>query len=147
MKKQRAEEVMTRQPKGLGRNHTVADAVEIMNSEKCGFVPITDSDSNATLVGLLTDRDIALKSCCEGGQGPDTPVEKVMTTNLFCCSPDDDISSVCKTMERAGVRRIPVVDTEQKLVGVISMHDLAQTLSGSELGRTDDAILEQEPNN
>ena len=148
MKNLRAEEFMTRQPRSVNRDETVSRAVEIMSSEKCGIVPVVNSDNDSTLVGVVTDRDIALRACGNGGHGPDESVEKVMTSSsLFCCSPDDDLQRVTQIMENAGVRRVPVVDGENKVIGIVSLADVARRVDKTVLGSTDDKILEMKPNN
>ena len=141
----RAEEVMTRDPKAITSSQTVADAVQIMKTEHCGVVPIVDEGEN-TIVGLVTDRDIALGCCDSGGLGPDTPISTVMSTNLFCVDKSEDLSAVQQMMERSGVRRIPVVEEDNRLVGIISMKDLADNLGDGKFGKTESAVLQQEPN-
>jgi CBS domain-containing protein len=141
----RAEEIMTRDPKTLTSSQTVADAVQIMKSEHCGVVPIVN-EGEKTIIGVVTDRDIALGSCDSGGKGPDTPISSIMSTSLFCVDRSEDLSAVQKMMESAGVRRIPVVEEDNKLVGIISMKDLADNLGVGSLGGTDSVVLQQKPN-
>jgi CBS domain-containing protein len=143
----KVEEVMTRDPKTITSDQNVSDAVSIMKSENCGIVPVVEAGASR-IVGVVTDRDIALGSCNSGGTGPNTPISSVMTSsNLFCVDKEEDLSEVCKMMERAGVRRVPVVEDGDKLVGIISMKDLAENLGEKSLGETDQSILQQKPNN
>ena len=141
-----AEEIMTRQPSCVSPTQQVSDAVEIMTSQDCGVVPVVDSTTGGALVGIITDRDIALRACSPGAQGPATSIVDVMTTNLFCVSPQDSIERVREVMAEAGVRRVPVVE-QTKLVGIISMKDIAEESSAQATGRTDEQILGQKPNN
>jgi CBS domain-containing protein len=141
----KAQDVMTRNPETVTSEQTVADAVSIMKSEHCGIVPVVSADSQS-LVGVVTDRDIALGCCDSGASGPDTPVSAVMSQNLFCVDPDEDISKVQQMMERAGVRRIPVIAEDNHLVGIISLKDIADQLDDDRVGRTEGAILSQKPN-
>lgn len=142
----RAEEIMTREPSCVSPTQQVADAVEIMKKEDCGVVPVVDSKAGGSLVGIITDRDIALRACCDGAGGPSTTISQVMTTNLFCVAPQDSIERVRQVMSEGGVRRVPVVE-ENRLVGIISMKDLSDESSARVVGETDESILGQAPNN
>lgn len=142
----KASEVMTSSPRTVTAAQPVADAIQIMKTENCGVVPVVSPEDNSSLVGLVTDRDIAMKACEDGASGPQMPVVEVMSTNLFVVSPDDTLPHVRQIMEQAGVRRVPVVENE-RLVGIISMKDLADKLNYDSIGETDDKILSQEPNN
>lgn len=141
-----ASEIMTKVPQTVTATQPVADAVEIMKAENCGVVPVVSPEDSSSLVGIVTDRDIALRACCEDGSGPNTPVVEAMSTNLFVVAPQDPLPKIREIMETAGVRRVPVVE-DNHLVGIISMKDIAEKTGSRELGETDDRILTQEPNN
>lgn len=138
---------MTRDPRTVTPNQTVAEAVKVMTNEDCGVVPVVRSDRELQVVGVVTDRDIALRACNENGPGPSATVSSVMTSNVFCVNPGDDLARVREVMESAGVRRVPVVDDNQQLLGIISMKDVAENTGDKEVGGTDSRILEQKPNN
>ncbi|MEO5929881.1 MAG: CBS domain-containing protein [Candidatus Kapaibacterium sp.] len=142
----KASEVMTPIPQTVTPTQTVAAAVDIMKSEDCGVVPVVSPEDRSSLVGIITDRDIALRACCEGSDGSRTPIMEAMTTNLFVVAPDDSLPHVKMIMEQAGVRRVPVVENNH-LVGIISLKDLSDTLGGRGIGDTDTRILGQDPNN
>lgn len=142
----KASEIMTPSPQTVTAAQQVADAIQIMKAENCGVVPVVSPEDNCSLVGVVTDRDIALKACEEGASGPQMPVVEAMTTNLFVVSPEDSLPRIKQIMEDAGVRRVPVVEND-RLVGIISMKDLADKLHYNSIGETDDKILSQEPNN
>jgi len=141
-----AKEIMTRMPQTVTPTQTVADAVQIMKSESCGVVPVVNPEDGSSLVGIITDRDIALRACAPGCDGVETPVVEVMSSNLFVVAPEDPLPRVRQIMETAGVRRVPVCDHD-RLVGIISLKDLADNAPSGELGRIDDSILSQDPNN
>jgi CBS domain-containing protein len=143
----RAEEIMTRDPRTVTPNQTVADAVKVMTTEDCGIVPVVESDRDMHVVGVITDRDIALRACAPDGPGPNASVSSVMSSNVFCVSPSDELGRVREVMESAGVRRVPVVTEDQKLLGIISIKDIAENAGDREVGQTDSKILEQKPNN
>ena len=141
-----AADIMTKVPQTVTAAQPVADAIEIMKAENCGVVPVVSPEDSSSLVGIVTDRDIAIKACADGCSGPSTPIVEAMSTNLYVVAPDDTLPRVRQIMEDAGVRRVPVVD-EDRLVGIISMKDLADHTSSKTVGETDDKILGQEPNN
>lgn len=143
----KAEQIMTRDPRTVTPNQTVAEAVKVMTNEDCGVVPVVRSDRELQVVGVVTDRDIALRACNENGTGPAATVSSVMTSNVFCVNPSDDLARVREVMESAGVRRVPVVDDNKHLLGIISMKDVAENVGDNEVGGTDSRILEQKPNN
>jgi CBS domain-containing protein len=143
----RAEQIMTRDPRTVTPNQTVAEAVKVMTTEDCGVVPVVQSDRELQVIGVVTDRDIALRACAENGPGPSASVSSVMTSNVFCVSPNDDLARVREVMESAGVRRVPVVDDNRHLLGIISLKDVAENAGDNEVGGLDSRILEQKPNN
>jgi CBS domain-containing protein len=142
----KAVDIMTRDPQTVTAAQPVADAIEIMKNENCGVVPVVSPEDGSSLVGIVTDRDIAMKACCDGGNGPTMPIVEAMSTNLYVVDPEDTLPRIRSIMEEAGVRRVPVVDNE-RLVGIISMKDIAENVTTREIGETDDRILTQEPNN
>lgn len=137
---------MTHAPQTVTPTEPVADAVQIMASENCGAVPVVDPEDAGSLVGIITDRDIALRACRDGGRGPETPVVEVMSTDVQVVSTDDSITHVREVMADAGVRRVPVVENG-RLVGIIALKDLADEVPADQVGETTDRILEQDPNN
>ena len=141
-----ARDIMTRAPQTVTAAQPVSDAIEIMKMENCGVVPVVSPEDNSALVGIVTDRDIALKACCDGATGPETPVVEAMSTNLYVVAPEDNLPRIREVMESAGVRRVPVVENE-RLVGIISLKDIADNASSNVVGQTDDRILTQDPNN
>jgi len=87
-------------------------------------MPVGDNDR---LVGMITDRDIAIRAVAEG-KGPDTPVRDVMSTEqVLYCFEDEDLAQVAKNMGEQQVRRLPVVNREKRLVGIVSLADVAQS--------------------
>ena len=88
-----------------------------------GAVPVADGDR---LVGMITDRDIAVRAVAEG-KGPDTPVREVMTAEIKYCFEDEELDHVAKNMAEQRVRRLPVVNRDKRLVGMLSVGDIALT--------------------
>ncbi len=103
----------------------VSKVAQLMKKEDIGPVPIVDNEKTRTLVGIVTDRDLALKVVGEGRDPKKTKVEEVMTRKLVTCRADDDIERAMNAMAQYQLRRIPVVDDSMRLVGIISQADVA----------------------
>lgn len=105
---------------------TLKDAAEAMMTLNVGLLPVTDSDR---LVGMITDRDIAVRGVARG-RGPDTPVRDVMTEDVKYCFEDQDLDDVTLNMGEIQVRRLPVVNKDKQLVGIIALGDIARCRAG-----------------
>ena len=115
-------EVMTRDVQTIGPDQPVREAASFMLSADAGSIPVTDGDR---LIGMITDRDIAVRGVAKG-HGPDTPVRDLMTDDLIIVRIDDDVEDVASKMSEAQVRRLPVIDRDDKLCGIVSLGDLAR---------------------
>jgi CBS domain-containing protein len=104
---------------------TVSKVAQLMKREDIGPVLIVDNERSKKLVGIVTDRDLALKVVGEGRDPKTTKVEEVMSRKLVTCHADDDIENALKAMAQYQLRRIPVVDANMSLVGIISQADVA----------------------
>ncbi|HZJ22993.1 MAG TPA: CBS domain-containing protein [Anaerolineales bacterium] len=108
----------------------VSDVAQLMKNEDIGPVLIVDESNNGKrLVGIVTDRDLALKVVGEGRDPNNTRVEDVMTGSLVTCRADDDVENAMRAMAQNQLRRIPVVDDSGQLVGIISQADVATRLN------------------
>jgi CBS domain-containing protein len=105
----------------------VQEAASFMLSADAGSIPVTEGDR---LIGMITDRDIAVRGIAKG-YGPDTPVRELMTDDLVTARIDDDTDDVAARMSSAQVRRLPVIDDENRLCGIVSLGDLTQKGSDS----------------
>src|SRR4029078_7788577 len=115
-------DVMTRDVQTIRPDQSAQDAARFMLKSEAGSIPVTDGDR---LIGMITDRDIAVRGVAKG-VGPDTPVRELMTDDIICARFDDDIADVASRMSEAQVRRLPVVDENEKLCGIVSLGDLSQ---------------------
>jgi CBS domain-containing protein len=106
-------------------NDPVSKVAQLMKKEDIGPVLIVDNERDRTLVGIVTDRDLALKVVGEARDPQTTRVEEVMTRKLVTCRADDDVESAMNAMAQYQLRRIPVVRDNMKLVGIISQADVA----------------------
>jgi len=115
-------DVMTRTAQLTSPDDTLRHAAQMMKECDCGVLPVADGDR---LVGMITDRDIAVRGIADG-KGPDTKVRDVMTDEVMYCFDDDGIQQVCQNMAEIQVRRLPVVSRDKRLVGIVSLSDLAK---------------------
>ena len=109
----------------------VYDAARIMCENHIGYIPVCDD--NKSVVGVLTDRDIVLRSVACNKDAKNTSVSEIMTCNVCTCGWDENITVAENAMAKEQVRRIPVVDEKGKIVGVISLGDLAHNCN--EIGK------------
>jgi CBS domain-containing protein len=136
------EEVMTPSPACCQPEQTAVDAAEVMEREDVGLVPII-ANGNAKLVGVLTDRDIALKVVAAGREPRSTAVSEVMTVDPVSCLPQESVETVMELMASRQVRRIPIVDKDGAIVGIVSQADIATRLANpQETGQVVQAISE-----
>lgn len=119
----RAGEIMTRNPKPASRDTTIRDVAQIMKDENTGIVPVVDAQGR--LQGVVTDRDIVMRSIPEGKDPAVLRAGDLMTDDVEAVTPDDSVRDVVRTMGDKQIRRVPVVDQEDHLVGIISMADVA----------------------
>jgi CBS domain-containing protein len=133
-------EVMTKDPVCCLPNDSVAKAAGLMKSENIGSVPVIDNEQTQTLVGIVTDRDLALTIVAEGRDAKSTNVEAVMTRTVITCLADDDLEKALGAMAEHQLRRIPVVDSGNKIVGIIAQADVATRVDEPE--RTGEMVKE-----
>ena len=100
------------------------DAARIMCENHIGCIPVCDEEKK--VVGIVTDRDILLRTVACDKDTKTTPVSEIMTTNVCTCSPEADIDEVQNIMAQNQIRRVPIVDDNNKVVGILTMGDLAQ---------------------
>ena len=118
-------EVMTKDPVCCLPNDSVAKVAELMKNENIGSIPVIESQQTQKLVGIVTDRDLALKIVSEGRDAKSTNVEAVMTRKVVTCFAGDDLQKALNVMAGHQLRRIPVVDNDNKIVGIIAQADVA----------------------
>jgi CBS domain-containing protein len=123
----KVQDIMTKAPACCFPKDAVHVAAELMSSYDVGIVPVTEKISqHATLVGVVTDRDFCLKVLALGKDPAAVPVEDCMSTNLTVCTPGEKVDMVLRRMGRAKVRRLPVVDRNYEVVGIISLDDIVR---------------------
>jgi CBS domain-containing protein len=126
-------EVMTPQVTTVRPNSPLVEIARIMRDEDIGAVPVTD---NEQLLGMVTDRDIVVRALVEGHDGLDRTAADVMSPDVQCCAGDDDVDDVLRDMGDQQIRRLPVVDDDQRLVGIVSLGDLSREAKPKEAGKS-----------
>ena len=121
-------DVMTSDVQTIGPDQTAREAAAFMLSADAGSIPVTEGDR---LIGMITDRDIAVRGVAKG-HGPDTPVRDLMSSGIISVNIDDDLGAVASKMSDAQVRRLPVVDEQQRLCGIVSLGDLSRESGGEQ---------------
>jgi CBS domain-containing protein len=116
-------EAMTHDVRIANATETIRQAAQMMAEIDSGVIPVAENDR---LVGMITDRDIAVRAVA-AGKSPDTPIREVMSTNVCYCFDDQEIDDVASNMAHIKVRRLPVVDRNKRLVGILSLGDIAQS--------------------
>lgn len=126
----RVREIMHPRAKVINFNHTVEEAARLMESEDCGSIPVEKDDK---MVGMVTDRDIAIRVVAHGKDPRTTKVRDVMSEGINYCYEDDDVANVSKKMTDRQHRRLPVVDKNKRLVGMLSLSDIANKANDAKL--------------
>jgi CBS domain-containing protein len=126
----RVSEAMTRDVRMASPDQTIQDAARMMADADAGALPVSEGDR---LVGMITDRDIAVRAVADG-KGPQTRVREVMSPEVKYCFDDDDTDAVARNMAEIQVRRLPVVNHDKRLVGIIALADIAITDGGRPAG-------------
>jgi len=116
---------MTREPVSCEPADSIKRVAEVMKREDVGAVPVVDSKSSRRLVGIVTDRDIVVRVVADGRNVDSSPVRDAMTANPATCREDQDVSAAVSLMAERKIRRMPVVDAEGRLVGIIAQADVA----------------------
>jgi CBS domain-containing protein len=117
-------EVMTKDPVCCLPADLVTKVAELMKSEHVGSIPVVDNEQTKKLVGIVTDRDLALKIVADKLDAKSTKVEMVMTRKLVTCHAEDDLQKAVDAMSENQLRRIPIVDADNKILGIIAQADV-----------------------
>jgi CBS domain-containing protein len=124
-------EVMTDRPRGVTADTPVAEAARLMETEDVGALPILDGDQ---LTGMVTDRDIVVRAVAKGKDPKGMPVREIASEDPITLHPDDDLASALTLMATHQVRRLPVVDEDSRLVGIVAQADIASAAKEKAVG-------------
>jgi CBS domain-containing protein len=129
---QNIREIMTANPSTVEPDQSVVEAAKIMKQEDAGVVPVTE---NGRLTGMVTDRDIAIRVVAEGKDPQSTAVREVASKNLVTIDPQQDLDEALRLMAQHQVRRLPVVEEDGRLVGVVAQADVAREGDDTKTGQ------------
>lgn len=130
-------DVMTPQCEWIKPEATIADAANIMQAQDFGFLPVGENDK---LIGMVTDRDIVVRAIAQAKDPAATQVRDIMTPKTYYCYDDQGVEEICENMAKIKVRRLPVVNRDKRLVGIVSLGDLSQEAQNAEIGQTEQQI-------
>jgi CBS domain-containing protein len=137
-------DIMTPNPVCCTPDSTAREAATLMRDNDCGSIPVVQNREANRLVGMVTDRDLAVRGYA-AGRGPETPVRELMTEAPITSAPEDEVEIVREVMVAQQVRRVPVVDNDGAVVGIVAQADIALeegAASDQEVGRVVEAISE-----
>lgn len=133
----KVKDVMTKNCQWIAPQTSCADAAKQMRDEDIGFLPVGENDK---IAGIVTDRDITVRCTAEGKDPGQTQVKSIMTKKTFYCYDDQDLEEVCANLGDIQVRRLIVIDRNKRLVGALSIGDLAQGASKAKVGEAEQQI-------
>ncbi|MEK6375632.1 MAG: CBS domain-containing protein [Acidobacteriota bacterium] len=138
-------DIMTPDPVCVSEKDNIREVARIMAREDTGVVPVVDGKK---VVGMITDRDIVVRLVAEGKDPSNASVKEAMTRNVRAVKEDSSVSDVLDVMSKSQVRRVPVVNDRDEIVGIVSMGDVAvETNQDGKVGKTVENISEAPPNN
>jgi CBS domain-containing protein len=134
----RVAEAMTRNVRVANPDQSIIDAARMMADEDCGVLPVGENDR---LVGMITDRDIVVRALAQG-KAADTKIRDVMSEDVKYCFEEDDVDNVARNMGDLQVRRLPVLNRDKRLTGIVSLGDIAGGAEKQTAGEAISAISE-----
>ena len=138
-------DVMTPNPACVSAKDSIRDVAKIMAREDTGVVPVVDGKK---VIGMITDRDIVVRLVAEGKDPANAKVNEAMTKNVRSVKEDSTINEALQVMSNAQIRRVPVVNTNNEIVGIVSMKDIAtDSKDTGKVGKTVEKISEGPANN
>lgn len=130
-------EVMTRGVRSMSPNDSLLFAAQAMDELNVGALPVCDQDR---VIGMVTDRDITVRGVAQGRLPESTPLTEVMSGDVETCYEDQSLEEVSRRMQAAQIRRLPVLDRQDQLIGILSLGDVATKVSESQAGEALSAI-------
>jgi CBS domain-containing protein len=127
-------ELMATDVRACFPDDTLNRAAQLMWENDCGVVPVVDEEMR--VVGVITDRDVCMAAYTQGVQLVDSSVGRAMSPGAYTCAPTDDLKTAERTMRERRVRRLPVVDGDGKLVGMLSLHDIVREAERERVSKT-----------
>jgi CBS domain-containing protein len=119
-------EIMTKNPTTCLPTAKLSEVAKLMAEHSCGEIPVVKSKEDPELVGVITDRDICCRAVATGKNPAQVSASEVMSSPVFSVTADQDVTKSCKTFSDKEVRRLPVVDKKNHIIGILSLADLAE---------------------
>ena len=142
---QNVRDFMTPDPKTVSEKDSIRDAARIMAKEDTGVVPVVDGKK---VIGMITDRDIVVRLVAAGKDPSNSKVTEAMSKNVKAVKEDTPVNEALQLMSKEQIRRLPVVNTNNELVGIVSIGDIASDgRENGNIGKTVEKISEAPPNN
>jgi CBS domain-containing protein len=133
-------DVMTSDPAFCTPDTPLQEAASLMVQHDCGSVPVVESNQSRRLVGMITDRDITCRTVAQGRNPLEMQVRDAMSQPVVSVTADADFGECCHKMEESQIRRVPVVDGQGRLCGMVSQADVAHTAGPEEVARVVDQV-------
>jgi CBS domain-containing protein len=133
-------DLMTENPRTVQPDASAADAAKLMRDDDTGIAPIAEGDGR--LVGVVTDRDIAIRVVADDKDAGSTKVSEIASQNLVTIDPQQDLDEVLRLMAQHQVRRLPVVEEDGKLIGIVAQADIARHVDPARTGEVVEEISE-----
>ena len=124
-------DLMTKDPRSVERGSTAVEAARLMRDANVGIIPVVEGGK---LVGTVTDRDIAIRVVAEGKSPESITVEEIASRELVTIDPQQDLDEALRLMARHQIRRLPVVEEDGRLVGIVAQADIARNASDAQTG-------------
>lgn len=119
-------DVMTKDPACVTPGATIREAAQLMQRENVGIIPVVEEKGTKRLLGVVTDRDIAIRVVAEGRDGGTRVSDIMSSSQIRTCAPDDNIDDAMQVMANEQVRRVPIVDDRGALVGIVAQADIVR---------------------
>lgn len=133
-------DIMTKEVKYIDPNTTIKEAAHIMRDKDIGALPVGEKDQ---IIGVITDRDIAIRSIANGSDPQTETVKQIMTPKCLYCFEEDSVEETAKNMAENQIRRLPVMNKEKHLVGIISLADISIKASKQAAGEALQSISQK----
>ena len=128
----KAQDIMAKDPRCVTPRTSIQEAARLMKSENVGALPVVESESSRKLLGIVTDRDITIRAVADGRDIGSATVSDVMSKGAATAKASDSVDDVMKVMGREQVRRIPIVDERDQLVGIVAQADVVRKASNDD---------------
>lgn len=137
------QDIMTPDPVAATKTDKVSDIAQKMRSADVGLIPVVDNLYSNKIVGVVTDRDLALRVIADGKNAEETTAEEVMTPDPICCQASDTVAAVTNMMASNQIRRVMIVDEFGRMVGIVAQADLARQVDAQTTGKVVEEISQE----